>query len=62
MRECRFRLVIARSNVTARIFGDQQDPKSEIAKLLASEKTFRLMEEKGTKPNVFYINKYSPRA
>lgn len=46
----------------ARIFGDQQDPKSEIAKLLASKKTFRLMEEKGTKPNVFYINKYSPRA
>lgn len=46
----------------ARIFGDQQDPKSKIAQLLKKEKTFRLKEEKGTKPNVFYIGKYSPRA
>jgi len=46
----------------ARIFGDQQDSGSEIAKLLASEKTFRLKEENGTKPNVFYIHKFSPRA
>lgn len=46
----------------ARIFGDQKDPKSEIAKVLASSKTFRLQEEKGTKPNVFYINKFSARA
>jgi Fe-S-cluster-containing dehydrogenase component len=46
----------------ARIFGDQKDPKSEIARLLASEKTFRLQEDKGTKPNVYYIRKFSPRA
>ena len=46
----------------ARIFGDQSDPSSEIAKILAKQKTFRLQEDKGTKPNVHYINKFSPRA
>lgn len=46
----------------ARIFGDQKDAKSEIAKILKSQKFFRLQEDKGTKPNVFYINKYSVRA
>jgi Fe-S-cluster-containing dehydrogenase component len=47
---------------SARIFGDQDDPKTLIAQLLKSEKSFRLQEEKGTKPNVHYIGKYSPRA
>lgn len=46
----------------ARIFGDQQDPKSQIAQILKTEKSFRLLENKGTKPNVHYIGKYSPRA
>ena len=46
----------------ARIFGDQDDPNSEIAKILKAEKSFRLQEEKGTKPNVHYIHKYSARA
>lgn len=46
----------------ARIFGDQDDPKSEIAQVLGAQKSFRLQEDKGTKPNVHYINKYSARA
>jgi len=46
----------------ARIFGDQDDPNSEIAKVLKAEKSFRLKEEKGTRPNVHYIGKYSARA
>lgn len=46
----------------ARIFGDQDDPKSRISQVLASQKSFRLLEEKGTRPNVHYIGKYSPRA
>lgn len=46
----------------ARIFGDQEDASSPIAQLLKKEKSFRLLEEKGTKPNVHYIGKYSPRA
>ncbi len=45
----------------ARIFGDQENPTSEISKVLAASKSFRLKEEKGTKPNVHYIGKYSPR-
>ena len=46
----------------ARIFGDQDDPASQISQLLKSQKTFRLQEDKGTKPNVHYIGKYSARA
>jgi Fe-S-cluster-containing dehydrogenase component len=45
----------------ARIFGDQDDPSAEIAKILRTEKSFRLQEEKGTRPNVHYIGKYSAR-
>ena len=46
----------------ARIFGDQDDPNSEISKVLKANKSFRLKEERGTKPNVHYIGKYSARA
>ncbi|HSM21415.1 MAG TPA: 4Fe-4S dicluster domain-containing protein [Rubrivivax sp.] len=46
----------------ARIFGDQEDSKSSITQLLKKEKSFRLLEEKGTKPNVHYIGRYSTRA
>jgi Fe-S-cluster-containing dehydrogenase component len=46
----------------ARIFGDLKDPKSEIAQIVKKQKYFRLQEDKGTKPNVYYINKYSARA
>ena len=46
----------------ARIFGDQEDPNSAISKILATQKTFRLQEDKGTKPNVHYVGKYSARA
>lgn len=45
----------------ARIFGDQEDPNAEIAKVLKAQKSFRLQEEKGTKPNVHYVGKYSVR-
>jgi len=46
----------------ARIFGDQDDPNSEIAKVLKAEKSFRLQEDKKTRPNVHYVGKYSARA
>lgn len=46
----------------ARIFGDQDDPTSEIARVLKANKSFRLKESKGTRPNVHYIGRYSARA
>ncbi|EAX48285.1 4Fe-4S ferredoxin, iron-sulfur binding domain protein [Thermosinus carboxydivorans Nor1] len=39
----------------ARIFGDLDDPQSEVAKLLGSSYTTRLMENMGTRPAVYYI-------
>jgi Fe-S-cluster-containing dehydrogenase component len=45
----------------ARIFGDQDDPNSAIAKLLKAQKSVRLQEDKGTRPNVHYVGKYSAR-
>ena len=38
----------------ARIFGDQDDPNSKIAQVLKAKKSFRLQEEKGTKPGAIW--------
>jgi Fe-S-cluster-containing dehydrogenase component len=46
----------------ARIFGDQDDPDSQISKVLKTHKSFRLKENRGTKPNVHYVGRYSARA
>ena len=39
----------------ARVFGDLDDPESEVARLLAAEQVRVLGEEYGTKPNVYYV-------
>ena len=53
----------------ARIFGDRNDPNSEVSKLLKKHKPMRMKNnkgeflkdgEEGTKPNVFYIRNFKP--
>ena len=40
----------------ARVFGDLNDPESEIARLIATNSVTVLRQEMGTEPNVFYIS------
>ena len=39
----------------ARTFGDIDDPNSEISRLIGRSDTFRLLEELGTDPQIYYI-------
>ncbi len=43
----------------ARIFGRVDDPESEPGRLLKNTKSFRLKEEAGTQPNVYYVGQFS---
>ena len=45
----------------ARVFGDLDDPNSVISKKMKSGQVWRLKEDKGTSPKVFYMGQYSPR-
>ncbi len=43
-------------------FGDLDDPKSEVSRLLQIKRHFRLLEEVGTRPRVFYVGGNPPGA
>ncbi len=45
----------------ARIFGDLNDPASEIAQTLQKHKATVLKAEEGTEPNVFYVRSYGAK-
>jgi len=40
---------------TALVFGDLTDPNSQVAKALHNDRKFRLLEELGTEPSVYYL-------
>jgi len=43
------------ARVGARKFGDLNDPESEVSKLLADHSYYRLREDLGTGPRVYYL-------
>ena len=46
---------VANCPMKALSFGDLDDPESEVSKILRAKRPFRLLEELGTKPRVYYV-------
>jgi molybdopterin-containing oxidoreductase family iron-sulfur binding subunit len=51
---------VANCPVHALYFGDLEDPDSDVSKILAKKRSFRLLEEKGTNPSVYYVGGAPP--
>jgi phenylacetyl-CoA:acceptor oxidoreductase 27-kDa subunit len=43
----------------ARVFGDLNDPESSVSKLLANHSSYRLREDLGTGPRIYYLPPYA---
>lgn len=41
----------------ARFFGDLDDPESEVSQLITKKESFRLLEELGTEPKVYFVRR-----
>jgi len=39
------------------VFGDLNDPTSEVAQRMKTERTYRVLDDLGTRPNVAYLKK-----
>jgi Fe-S-cluster-containing dehydrogenase component len=51
---------VANCPVSALLFGDLDDPNSKVSKALAKGRSWRLLEELGTEPRVYYIGGRPP--
>ena len=40
----------------ARTFGDLDDPDSEVSRLIREKNAYTMLEDKGTKPQVYYLD------
>lgn len=40
----------------ARVFGDLDDPDSEISRVVREQKAYQLLEDRGTRPQLYYYN------
>jgi Fe-S-cluster-containing dehydrogenase component len=47
---------------SALVFGDLNDPNSQVAKLAANQRAFKLLEHLGTEPSVYYLKGGESRA
>ena len=51
---------VATCPVNALAFGDIEDPNSDVSRILAKKRSFKLLEEKGTNPRVYYVGGVHP--
>ncbi len=53
---------VANCPAFALLFGDLEDPRSEVSQVLQRKPSYRLLEEMGTQPRVWYVGGHPPHA